>query len=90
MDFKYLTNKPQYTKLGRTKSDVTVNNTRAPQGCVMSRLLFSLYTDDCGSKYNQCTIIKYADDTVIVGKVKSDDSSEFLAQVNYFVEWCKR
>ena len=68
---------------------LNVTNTGAPQGCDMSPVLFSLYTDDCRSLFDKCTVIKYADDTVIIGKISNDDCRDYLAQVDIFVEWCK-
>lgn len=55
----------------------------SPQGCVMSLVLFSLYTDDYRSAFNNCTVNKYADDTVIIGKILND-CDEHLAQVHHF------
>ena len=38
-------------------------NTGAPQGCMLSPLLFSLFTHDCMARHDSNTIIKFADDT---------------------------
>ena len=86
----YLTQRPQYTKIGNTISDTIVTNTGAPQGCVLSPLLFSLYTNDCRSSFSNCTILKYADDTVIVGKIVNNDYTNYIEQVSNFVEWSHR
>lgn len=86
--YSYLTGRPQYTKLKGVKSDVIFTNTGAPQGCVLSPLLFTLYTNDCCGSYDNCSVFKYADDTVIVGKICNDDSSSYLSQVEDFVNWC--
>ena len=54
--FSFLTQRPQSTTVGDVKSSVIVTNRGAPQGCVMSPVLFSLYTDDCRSPSNECTL----------------------------------
>lgn len=64
-------------------------NTGAPQGCVLSAILFTIYTSDCRSSSENTIIIKYADDTVIVGLISKDDESDYKEQVENFTEWCK-
>ena len=86
----YLTQRPQYTKIGNTISNTIFTNTGAPQGCVLSPLLFSLYTNDCRSSFSNCTILKYADDTVIIGKISNNDHTNYTEQVNNFAEWSHR
>ena len=71
----YLTLRPQYVKLNGAISDCIVTNTGAPQGCILSPLLFTLPT----SKYENCSVLKYADDTVISGNISNN---------NEFVKWC--
>ena len=52
-------------------------------------LYFSLlYTNDCSSKNENCILLKYADDTVIIGKIKNNDENVYRDQVNLFVNWC--
>ena len=43
----YLTCRSQYVKLNNVVSNTTLTNTGAPQGCVLSPLLFTIYTNDC-------------------------------------------
>uniref|UniRef100_A0AAY4A5V6 Reverse transcriptase domain-containing protein n=1 Tax=Denticeps clupeoides TaxID=299321 RepID=A0AAY4A5V6_9TELE len=45
MDF--LTARPQAVRVGSSTSSTIVLNTGAPQGCVLSPLLFTLLTHDC-------------------------------------------
>ncbi len=46
----FLTDRQQAVKLGKFTSGTRTISTGAPQGCVLSPLLFSLYTNDCTSK----------------------------------------
>ncbi|XDV45489.1 hypothetical protein PO909_013579, partial [Leuciscus waleckii] len=51
--------------------------TGAPQGCVLSPLLFSLYTNDCTSKHTSVKLLKFADDTTIIGLIRDGDESAY-------------
>jgi hypothetical protein len=84
----YLTSRTQYVKWGDVRSSTITTNTGAPQGCVLSPMLFTLYTNDCVSISDQCTILKYADDTVILGNISNNDTSVYREVVDTFVEWC--
>ncbi len=46
----FLTDRQQLVRLGKYTSSTRTTSTGAPQGCVLSPLLFSLYTNDCTSK----------------------------------------
>ncbi len=46
----FLTDRQQLVKLRNFSSSTCIISTGAPQGCILSPLLFSLYTNDCTSK----------------------------------------
>ncbi len=48
--WSFLTDRQQLVRLGKLTSRTLTISTGAPQGCVLSPLLFSLYTNDCTSK----------------------------------------
>ena len=59
-------------------SFITINT---PQGCVLSPVLFTLYTSDCMATTPTCTILKYADDTVIIGCMgETNSNDEYLSE----------
>lgn len=59
----FLSNRPQAVRIGSVTSDTTITNTGAPQGCVLSPFLYTLYTNDCISPSTITTYYKYSDDT---------------------------
>lgn len=85
MDF--LTNRSQRVRVNGTLSDVCLSSTGSPQGCVLSPLLFVLYTNDCQSTYPGRHIVKFADDSVIVSLLSQEDPVHGPVLLN-FVEWC--
>ncbi len=57
----------QLVRLGKFSSSTRTTSTGAPQGCILSPLLFSLYTNDCTSKDPSVKLLKFADDTTLIG-----------------------
>lgn len=84
----FLTNRPQSVKLDNLSSSIITLNTGVPQGCVLSPLLYSLFTHDCVPVYGSNTIIKFADDTTVVGLIKDDDESAYRDEVQHLAVWC--
>jgi hypothetical protein len=64
----FLTGHPQVVRVGNNTISMLILNTRAPQGCVLSPLLYSLFTHDCMANHDSNSIIKYAVDTTVVGR----------------------
>ena len=72
----FLSNRTQYTKCGTNRSLSATTNTGTPQGTVLSPLLFSIYTDTIRSSVASVKILKYADDTVLLGNISVHDDFE--------------
>ncbi len=58
----FLTGRSQVVRMGNNTSSPLTPNTGAPQGCVLSPLLYSLYTHDCTATHSSNVIVKFADD----------------------------
>jgi hypothetical protein len=54
-------------RVGNIASVMLILNTGVPQGCVLSPLLYSLFTHNCVVTHDSYTIIKFADDMTVVG-----------------------
>ena len=85
----YLTSRSQFVVFQSLKSDTLYSNTGVPQGTVLAPLLFSLYTSDYRSSNESCSIVKFADDTVLIGLISDYDSSKYVDEINKFVTYCK-
>ncbi len=85
----FLTSRPQVVKVGQFTSNSITLNVGAPQGCVLSPLLYSLYTHDCVSSHRSTSIIKFADDTVVLGLISNNDETAYLDEVERLTSWCQ-
>ena len=59
---------------------------------MLSASLFTIYESDNGPENEKCVIIKYADDTVILGLLGENDSTErnfYTSEIQRFNDWCK-
>ena len=61
-------------------------STGVPHGCVLSPVVFTLYTNDCTGTENT-TFVKYSDDTAIVDL--SNSIPHYNEEVERFTTWCK-
>ena len=86
----FLTYRPQWVKMDTMVSAPKQLSNGCPQGCVSSPILYILYTNDCRPSYENCLIVKYADDTAIVGLMKDEQSEmSYFHQIDKFVDWCQ-
>ncbi|KAI4882647.1 hypothetical protein NFI96_005649, partial [Prochilodus magdalenae] len=86
MDF--LSCRPQCVRMGEHTSPSLTLSTGCPQGIVLSPLLYTLYTHDCTTTYSSNTIIKFANDTTIIGNITNDDEGPYREEVKLLTEWC--
>jgi hypothetical protein len=77
----FLTGRDQVVKVGNNISTSLTLFTGAPQGCVLSSLLYSLSTHDCVAMHADNVIIKFADDTTIVGLITNNDETAYREEV---------
>ena len=85
----FLTNREQRVRINDILSTVLSISTGAPQGCVLSAILYIIYTNELRSRFRNCHLIKYADDTVIVDLISNNDESENNKHISEVVQWCK-
>ena len=66
---------PQVVRVGNNISTLLILNTGSPQGCVLSPLLYSLFTYDCVAMHASNSIITFADDTTVVGLITKNKTA---------------
>ena len=83
---EFLKDRPQRVLLSmknssvpRVLSDAIILNSGAPQGCILSPVLFSLYINDIQMNDALISLIKYADDLALIARLKD----EFPLTVSY-------
>ena len=84
----FLLEREQVVRMNDIMSDPITLNTGAPQGCVLSPMLFSLYTNDCATDNPSAQRIKFADDTTMPGLISNADESAYRSEVDNLVSWC--
>ncbi|KAK3564556.1 hypothetical protein QTP86_022798, partial [Hemibagrus guttatus] len=81
----FLTGRPQSVRIGNSISSTTTLSTGAPQGCVLSPLLFTLLTHDCAAMHCLNHIVKFADDATGVCLIIKNDESAYREEES--TEW---
>jgi hypothetical protein len=83
----FMFQRPQYVTVNGVTSSILHISTGAPQGCVISPILFILYTNDCLCCEQDCFMVKFADDTVLAGLL-TDTEVSYHNAVQHLVDWC--
>ncbi|KAK1784028.1 hypothetical protein P4O66_004470 [Electrophorus voltai] len=84
----FLTDRPQSVRVGDCASSTLTLSTGAPQGCVLSPLLYSLYTYDFTAT-SSSIIVKFADDTVVMGLISDNNERAYLEEIIHLENWCQ-
>ncbi|KAF7642314.1 hypothetical protein LDENG_00260450, partial [Lucifuga dentata] len=75
---KLLSDSPQKVRLGDiTSSTLMLSTTRFSRGCVLSPVLYVLFTNDCAVTHNSNTIINFTDDTTITGLITEHNETAY-------------
>ncbi len=85
----FLTGRSQMVRMDNNTSSPLILNTGAPQGCVLSTLLYSLYTHDCTATHSSNVIAKFADDTKVVGLITDNNETAYREEVSTLTKWCQ-
>ena len=85
----HLTNRQQKVITPNGISSTTYSSTGSPQGCVLSPIIFSIYTDQLRSTSEHINIIKFADDSLVLELLKQNQPSELQQTINNIAKWCK-
>ncbi len=78
----FLTGRSQVVRMGNNTSSPLILNTGAPQGCVLSPLLYSLYTHDSTATHSSNVIVKFADDTTVISLISDNDETAYREEVS--------
>ncbi len=85
----FLTGRSPVVRMGNNTSSLLTLNTGAPQGCFLSPLLYSLYTHDCTATQSYNVIVKFADDTTVIGLITDNDETAYREEVSTLTKWCQ-
>ena len=85
MDF--LLKREQFVKVNNSSSSVLITSTGAPQGTVISPVLFSLYTNNLRGSDSASMAVKFEDDTALVDT--SNCPAHFEEEAEKLHQWCE-
>ncbi len=85
----FLTGRSQLVTMGNDTSSPLVLNIGAPQGCVLSQLLYSLYTHDCTATHSSNVIVKFTEDKMVIGLITDNDETAYREEVSTLTKWCQ-
>ena len=85
----FLTGRPQSVRIGNRTSSSIISNVGTPQGYVLSPILYTLFTHNCVASHKDNTILKFADDTAVIGCITGGDEAAYRREVASLVTWCE-
>ncbi|KAK3510664.1 hypothetical protein QTP70_012820 [Hemibagrus guttatus] len=85
----FLTGRPQSVRIENRTSATITTNIGTPQGCVLNPILYTLFTHDCVTSHKDIIIIKFADDTAVIGRITDGDEVAYRTEGANLVTWCE-
>lgn len=79
----FLTDRRQLVRLGKSTSNTCTISTGSQHCCSLS-LLFSFYMNDCTARDPSVKLMKFADDTIVIG---NSDESAWKQEVGQLAVW---
>ncbi|KAF7656412.1 hypothetical protein LDENG_00041650 [Lucifuga dentata] len=76
----FLSDRRQRVRLGKHVSDSQTISTGSPQGC----------TNSCISSHRSVKLLKFADDTTLIGLISHEDESAYSWEIDHLVTWCRQ
>ena len=77
----FLIHRPQSVRINNLTSSTTILNTGSPKGCVLSPLQYTPLTHNCRAHYDSNVIVKFADDTAVIGLITNGDETAYRQEV---------
>ncbi len=71
----------QTVRIGGHTSFTLVLNTGVPLGCALRPLLFTLYTQDCNLRHGENFVVKFANNTTIIGRISNNDKTSYRGEI---------
>ena len=69
---------------------VSESQTISTESCVLSPMLFFLYTNGCTSSHQSVKLLKFAVDTKLIGLISGRDGSAYRWEIDHLVTWCSQ
>jgi hypothetical protein len=84
----FLNGRPQSVRIGNRTSARIMTYIGTPQGCVLSPIHYTLFTYDCVASHKDNIILKFADDTTVIGRIAGGEEAAYRKEVASLVSCC--
>ncbi|KAI3354997.1 hypothetical protein L3Q82_004778 [Scortum barcoo] len=87
----FLTDRPQSVRIHDVSSSSITLSTRLPPGlCAEPPPVHPAHIRLLSPIHPSCLIVKFADDTAVVGRIANNDESDYRQEVEHLEGWCRQ